>query len=253
MSLWMCPKKTSTNSFTPASVSGLQLWLDANVYSSITFSGSDITQWDDQSGYGRNATPNNTSGGYPQYTSTGVNSKPSIVFADNISMKSTVPTGTTPSAVTIFLVFERTGSGLGGYTMICDRTEVPNPSPFEMFNDARYRGNNTSQSDSFNASFNFETSSDATNIYIMNCKSDTWQEWANATVSINDTTTSGLFGDDNCSSVYIASRSDNSMGFTGNLAEIVLYNRILTNTERQNVEQYLKTKWGFTYSGLSSL
>jgi hypothetical protein len=42
-----------------------------------------------------------------------------------------------------------------------------------------------------------------------------------------------------------------SQYFTGDLAELLIYNRILQTTERQNVEEYLQSKWNlpFSYQG----
>ena len=52
--------------FSPTSISGCALWLDAADTSTITFSSSSVTQWNDKSGNGRNYT---TWGTAPIYTS----------------------------------------------------------------------------------------------------------------------------------------------------------------------------------------
>ena len=45
------------NSWTPASLSGLTLWLDAADASTLTTSGGTVTQWRDKSTYPRHASP----------------------------------------------------------------------------------------------------------------------------------------------------------------------------------------------------
>ena len=51
--------------FSPDTLPGLALWLDAADATTVTLSGSNVTQWRDKSGNGRNAVPGNS----PIYTS----------------------------------------------------------------------------------------------------------------------------------------------------------------------------------------
>lgn len=57
----------------------LALWLDAEDTSSITLNGSTVSQWNDKSGNGRNATQG-TSANQPTYSATGINNKASLNF-----------------------------------------------------------------------------------------------------------------------------------------------------------------------------
>lgn len=62
----------------PLKFSGIQLWLNAANSSSLTLSGSSLTQWNDKSGLGKNAVPFESGSGSPTYSSTGFNNLPGI-------------------------------------------------------------------------------------------------------------------------------------------------------------------------------
>jgi hypothetical protein len=61
------------------------LWLDAEDASTITLNGSTVSQWNDKSGNGRNATQA-TAASQPGYNTSGINSKPALTWsgANNI-------------------------------------------------------------------------------------------------------------------------------------------------------------------------
>jgi Concanavalin A-like lectin/glucanases superfamily len=66
------------SAFTPASLSGLRLWLRSDM--GITLNGSTVSAWDDQSGNGNNATQG-TAANQPTYQATGYpGSKPGVLF-----------------------------------------------------------------------------------------------------------------------------------------------------------------------------
>ena len=75
MSWTITPRFTQ---WTPANIS-TALWLDANDASTITTVSGAVSQWNDKSGNGRNATQA-TAGSRPAYSSTGFNSRPGITF-----------------------------------------------------------------------------------------------------------------------------------------------------------------------------
>lgn len=64
--------------WTPALLgSALALWLDAADEASITLNGSNVSQWRDRSGNGRNVAQS-TASSQPQYEATGLNGKPAL-------------------------------------------------------------------------------------------------------------------------------------------------------------------------------
>ena len=64
--------------WTPAQIS-TELWLDASDTSTLTLSGSSVSQWNDKSGNGKHAVQA-TAASRPTYSATGLNSKPAVFF-----------------------------------------------------------------------------------------------------------------------------------------------------------------------------
>lgn len=69
--------------FNPAKLSGLTLWLDADDSDTITLNGSDVSQWDDKSVSGNNATQS-TANDQPLYDTASINNKNAVYF-DGVS------------------------------------------------------------------------------------------------------------------------------------------------------------------------
>lgn len=67
-----------TTVWTPAQLSPA-MWFDADDASTITLNGSNVSQWDDKSGNGRNATQA-TAANQPAYTTAGLNGKNVVTF-----------------------------------------------------------------------------------------------------------------------------------------------------------------------------
>jgi hypothetical protein len=88
----------------------LFMWFDASDSTTISYSGSNISQWNDKSGNGRNATPYSSN---CTYNSTGYNGKPAISFS-NSSLKAPLPsTNCFPNGITVIQAYYYTGGGWG--------------------------------------------------------------------------------------------------------------------------------------------
>ena len=70
-----------SSSWTPAELTGLALWLDADDASSITLNGSTVSQWSDKSGNNQHVVQA-TASAQPLYLPTTFNSKPTLYFDD---------------------------------------------------------------------------------------------------------------------------------------------------------------------------
>lgn len=68
-----------TSGFTPADIAGLGLWLDAQQITGLA-DGDPVTAWTDASGNARNATADTASAGIPVYRSAGINGCPAVQF-----------------------------------------------------------------------------------------------------------------------------------------------------------------------------
>jgi hypothetical protein len=94
MSQYHEPRRTTnTTNFTPASIAGLQLWLDGSDEATKIVTGSGISTWVDKSGNARNATqatdanrPANVSGGAPAAGVSGVTGTKFLALASGLAL-----------------------------------------------------------------------------------------------------------------------------------------------------------------------
>lgn len=237
---------TVSTVFTPASIAGLGLWLDAKAITG-TSDGTAVATWTDASGQARNATAMATA---PVYRAAGLNNQPAIEFvttADNryqIAGLATALSGATQ--YTICYV-----AALRTFTQ----------SPIVL----------TAPS---NAAFQFMIQfSDSTHCYWAHTSTNYRQVTTPAGVGppgylsfVRDTTPSAhtyLSSGADCAFSAVGSSGDmlvpvaslsgdaimggyydsTSCRWDGFISEILFYNRALTATERGNVENYLKNKW----------
>ena len=204
--------------------SGLSLWLKADV--GITLNGSNITAWEDQSWNGNNATATDTP------TLSTVSGKTFVDFAGGYFTGNelvTSPYATImcvarfSSTRDIEIIFQQFSSG---------------------DNIAFYRGFNTDNgfriyngSDLNSSSL---TNNNQTYLFGVTVNNDTGTLYLNATED-----GSGYCGEITPSGSYYLGRWVGESLTTTELqmAEIVVYNRVLTTPERQQVESYLNSKY----------
>lgn len=234
------------STFDPRYIANCSLWLDAADRSSnsMTLSGSDVTVWKDKSASGNNA----TAAGAAPIISTYQNNL-AISFGPASSYftltPSLLPNGT--SSFTTFCVSSPIIYAGGNY-MILNWGTASNPNAF------RFWVSNTSgmRQDYFTGS-----STNVDNVNVLNSTSifsntsttSQTQSYRNgnsffagsSTVSYNIGTTFARIGADNSASQQL----------TGYVHEIVIYSRLLSDTERKQVEGYLAWKWGLQASLVS--
>ncbi len=228
-----------TPAFSPVQISGCSLWLDAADRTSMTLSGSNVTQWNDKSGNGRNAT---ASSRWPTYT-TGSNA---IRFSRSVGSFFNCPglSVVVNTQYTMFIVYRSTNAygleffigGDGGSTN--GRLHLGYDSDYIKY---AYWGND------YYAVF-LNANQEQTNILMFN------QSATQRTVMANG---GDLANGVNANSTFLASYTNPVIGAyntipehsaDGSLFEIVLYTRTLTSSERQQIEGYLAAKWGLRSS-----
>ena len=241
--------------FTPIDIPGCALWLDAYDATTLTLSGSNVTQWRDKSGNAYHAVGYNNAA---TYDATGLNSRPALAFSSTKSMVAPVPAGTFPAAVSVFVVYQFSGavSSSAVYTII-NRTfsQVNNfAAPFSAYQNngsiARYIGNGTTNG---NQRYEFTAGTTYTNttptLYYFNVASNantTWNESVNGTPTAYTLTLGTAAYGDTASNVCIGGRLDTAVFMNGFISEVIMYNTTLTIVQRQAVEGYLAHKWGLT-------
>ena len=137
------------NQFSPLSLSGLQLWLDALDVGTITLQSSQVTAWRDKSGNNKNITIGNTSGsaGLTYGNASGnVNAANSVNTAQGQTSYFTVAVdirkNTTPS-MTMFIVYAWLGQPLSQDLTTFWGNDVPNAANrVQFFRFTSYAPNN---------------------------------------------------------------------------------------------------------------
>lgn len=237
--------------FLPTDIADCVGWWDASNTGSITSSGSDCTQWADLSGGGYHFTQG-TTGKYPQTGTATINSLNVLSFdgtADSMSVTSYA--GLNGSAdMTVFYVVE---SAATGDRVVLEMTaNYTSTAGFVSFQTSatRYLSSGISSPPVFNQ-YRTSAISNATP-YVLSWTADRASTdpenrlWLNGTVdntAVNTGNTSGTFS---TTGLFLGSRNNASLFWSGKIAEIVVYAAVLDSTNRQTVEDYLGPKWGVT-------
>lgn len=232
-----------SSGFDPKTIPGCSLWLDAADRTTLSFSGSNVTQWRDKSGTGNH------------YATGGAitHSNNALVFPGNATLSNTNPinfsAGTTPSMSTFVVVSTPDGSqerGIFQYGQVsCSKTGyavyvfVGNEIHCTLYcGDLSVR--NAIQTNTRMLVADVVS-------YSGTPGSLSRAGWFNgAPMSVTNATTTGVNLNLNSSSVI----GNVAGGFwNGTMHEILYFNRALSTVERQQVEGYLAAKWGTLTTG----
>uniref|UniRef100_A0A6C0LBX7 receptor protein-tyrosine kinase n=1 Tax=viral metagenome TaxID=1070528 RepID=A0A6C0LBX7_9ZZZZ len=220
---------TSTVSFTPLLVSGLNLWWDGSDplnTGTAPANGASLTTWFDKGGNGYNA-PASTAATYSSTTK-------AITFSNSF-YTSTYPAN--PTNESVFIVYNITSAN-GTVMMIGANTggrevAMSSNTTFGIVNSGVIWGTTVSGVGTLNQSYLGETFvSGGTNTYAS----------INGSLTLTGPTavtafTSGVV-------TNLGREGTASLPFYGNIMEILIYNSFLPILERQKVEGYLAWKWG---------
>jgi hypothetical protein len=229
-------RPTISTMFTPTSIAGLQLWLDAADSSTITGTSS-VTAWRDKSGNGYNM--NKTSDTFP-VTGGAINGLNTVRFATGSSIKqSTLVNG----AKNFYWVGKIASANLDGYFFFLMGADgaynwhasiVGSGNPYlypysvntyvspGLFNAtaSQYGGGTTAAVDTNFGVLKYPPDGSLTMISVAGITGDTYYQ--------------GLCYD----------RNIPNRGWCGDLAEVIIFNQALSTTQHQQVEGYLAWKWG---------
>ena len=239
--------------FSPTQIPGCRLWLDAADASTVTTSGTTITAVSDKS---TNATvltspagftyPNNTfNGSYPSFYNTsasggrlGYNSSFSLGSQNTVFIVGQL---TSPSAGNQFFDF------IDGYT---------SSSRFFLFSSPNFLNNyvygtNGSSSGQVSGAI---TTAQMTSPFCWSVALDTSTttsstlQYVNGTQLVQSPSTQGA-AISSYTGIVIGQRfTQSSESVVGHICEFIIYNSVLTTTQRQQVESYLAQKWGLVSS-----
>ena len=218
------------------------LWLDAADANTITLNGSTVSQWNDKSGSGRNATQN-AAANQPVYSTNSINSLSAVTF-DGINDFLNLPDNTIPSgdsSYSMFVVVKwnstvpqfviGTGLSAGAATDNYLAAIVTTPAIFG----------------SWWQNYGLQISSIALGVEMYGAIYDN----TISTISGNKnggSITSGVIAVDRNSATtnnIIGAFSNGATPLNGALAETIITNNAITTADRQRLEGYLAWKWGF--------
>ena len=233
--------------FSPRSIPGCSLWLDAADATSIQFSsGANISNWRDKSGNGINAIGSNN----PLYVNNVVNNLSAVRF-NGISSYFTIPGNQLDIATedfAIFSVIQHTprvpqipiiGKSTGQSADLQWRLSFDPNSQFQI---VVFKNNNGAQS-----SGTYTTAGWGLFSGVVYRTANNIQGFINAnTTGISSGTTSQIVGSLVAPGVPVEIGRGWSGGFFFNsdMGEILIYKGTLTVAQRQQVEGYLASKWG---------
>lgn len=236
--------KSMTQASPVSSVSGLSFWIESadilNFNANID-DGDQVTTWKDinsQIGIKSNLATGN---GTPLYTSDGINGIPAVTFAADSSLTSTGLPNIATGKVTIFAVVESTSESLAAGTIFSkgDNIALATTSDGWSFSGggATYTAAASNVSKvPYVVSFVFHNTSAAPS----SATTSGYNFFNNGTAGFSGATTANLDALETDSFTLGAATG----GFVGKVGEIIIYNRAVKKSERQDIEAYLGKKWG---------
>jgi hypothetical protein len=250
------------------SVSGLEVWLDANDPLATGIAGTNgnsITTWYDKSVNQRDMAWTGGTGSSITYANNSINSLNSIYAnGSNIVGNIDVPAGTFPSNYSGFIIFKSYPLSMSGTQMTLFGRIVGGSwaSPFDMYSDQRFAGtiaqNRTFIGQTVNLDPFFISNTTSMWNFTFNNYSETgatgsYAEYFNGTAATfiqgeNSGQRTGLNAQDTSTSINFGGRGGTPVRLRANICEILIYSSLLTLQQRQNIEGYLAWKWGLQSS-----
>jgi hypothetical protein len=218
---------TTTSTFIPTSVTGCFLWLDAADNSTITYSsGSNISQWNDKSTNGYNFSGATTYTAMP-------NGKNAVYFNGSQNMSTIFNTITFPTNFTIFVIAYASNSGQNNFIR-------GSPDQYFFLRSKNYKfeyalGNGTWKT------FYLSPTETLNNLSLIALTYSSSNTQAAGYLNTNLLSTITVINTPYIGSILIGGPNE---PLTGHIAEILIYDSVLSTTDRQSIEGYLSWKWG---------
>jgi hypothetical protein len=232
-------------SVSPIPTTGLSLWLKADA--GVILSGTNVTNWLDQSGNGNNAGLEQF-GQEPTFVSSFLNGKPAVEFNGQGQVMAIEAIGLDFLNMSCFIVLKYLGQGTGNNIVYLKNADDGSPEAAAMYGLVATNGELVSFSQNVGGWSDHQSSIDIRdsvpkilsmtydgtnqNVYSNGGFSDTFS------IGGNIATSTGLFQIGGYNHSFDAAEY-----FYGQIAEIIMYNRAVNGTERQQVEAYLNTKY----------
>jgi hypothetical protein len=238
----LCTIKAHTQS--PGGVSsGLVNWYKCDAGIGAVVDNTPITQWNDQSGTAKHASQS-TLINRPRYRTAGANGYGGVEFIGGGRFLNVDFSSLSNSDYTIFIVSKRAASSINQY-VLGNQTGTPNPN-FQIGYPSSVQLTQAHYGNALNLTvpaYNVATQAPTVMVAEFNSSSgkaisetyDGTKYTASntSTTKFSYTSTSGVIG-----------RGSSFNGLIGQIYEIAIYNRVLTSTEKKQVQTYFNTKYG---------
>jgi len=237
----------------PLEIGDCALWLDAG--QGITQAGGYVSQWDDMSGNSRHASQA-TGASQPAYVSDGLNGTPVLRFDgtnDYLDLSST--SGNlfrNLTGASIFMVFTPTRSTYEGL-FVASAGNTTAKRRFSVWHGGSQSGKPEFRAVRLDADTESylvtETVNSTSRVYsaVTSWYDKNGAQYLSGAISGSAVgtmyATAGNTEDTDSTYVKIGVALDNSLPFAGDIAEIIVFSKALTDTERRRVERYLSIKY----------
>ena len=219
--------------FYPKDIYGCVVWLRSDL--GVSLSSNIVTAWADQSGKLNNFSPTNS----PTFTASNssITNRPSINLNGtnqyfSIASNSTISLST---AVSCFVVHSGYGDASNNQAgLVSKRSTTTN---YEFFgNGTGWNGTTQSGTPDNDATWKIRYFSYSTTQY---------NTFKNGTALTGSPFSSGI-GATNAAALYVGASANTGEFLSGSIAEVILYNKVLSIPERNKVHRYLNMRYGIS-------
>jgi hypothetical protein len=222
----------------PASIT-TALWLDAADASTVTTVSGAVSQWNDKSGNGRDATQA-TAGNRPTYTASGLDSKNVITFSAGSSTRLASALSATSAIESSFIVANASSANTGQQSLLASSA-----TGGRQFRLSSTTASVLAQASSLLGASSSNAPKDAATIFnLAYSSSGTSLSFLFNGTPVGTATSGNSFSGAGTTSV--GAQGGGGEGLTGYIAEIVVLQSAPSTDTRQRVEGYLAHKWGLT-------
>jgi hypothetical protein len=224
--------------FSPTQIAGCQLWLDSTDSSTLTTSGTAVSQWNDKSGSGNNATATGTI-----RTTGSINGKTALNWSGSVStyfQGALVNSGTTLTAFSVFT--------MNASSYIVARILSLGKPGFKDFNNVLYTAAIERNSTKFDSYREGSARSQVNAIFGTPVQVCSQYDGTNHTMYLNGTGGTSVASSGNFGFTHYEVGTDFDeealVPLNGQIGEVLYFSGSLTTLQRQQIEGYLAWKWG---------
>jgi len=233
--------------FAPTQISNCALWLDAADPSTLTLSGSTVTAWQDKSG--NNRVINSTSGYSPTYGATALNGYPGIQFSSSGNGNHMKGTFFNSTQMTYCLAYSNPSTaGFGMLLAFEGGTFYGNlNTPYDFTTSDTFLWLGQPPPSNWPTTGRYPTDARITGprIYSIHVNGTSSTMWRNGTAMTMAGSGFAGSGTDTTIGIGMPTPPANDK-WNGTVSEIIIFNYLLPNTQRQQVELYLSKKWNIS-------